>query len=237
MAYDGVGDVSQNNEDTMRTTKKTLICAVAATLTLGACAEQSRFGPGGDLQRTGQGALAGALAGGAIGALTEGESSERRNAAIGAVIGAGVGAAIGNQLDRQAAELRDDFSSGAIDVVNTGDRLIVRMPQDILFATDSATVAPTLRSDLGVLAQNLQRYPNSVVRVVGHTDNTGSAAYNQQLSERRAQAVTNILATNGVSGRRLAAIGAGENEPIASNLTAEGRQLNRRVEIIIVPTR
>jgi outer membrane protein OmpA-like peptidoglycan-associated protein len=94
-----------------------------------------------------------------------------------------------------------------------------------------------LQSDLRVLAQNLNRYPNSTIQVVGHTDNTGSAAYNQDLSERRARAVASILAVNGVSQGRLTAVGRGEGEPIASNLTAQGRAQNRRVDIIIRPTR
>ncbi|SER65931.1 Outer membrane protein OmpA [Tranquillimonas rosea] len=216
------------------TKKPVLFAAVAGALVLSGCADP-RFQQGGDLERTGQGALAGAVTGGILGAATAGDD-RGKSAAIGAALGAAGGAAIGNVLDRQARELRNDFDNSAIDVVNNGDQLLVRMPQDILFATDSASVNSTLRSDLGVLAGSLNRYPNSVVQVVGHTDNTGSAAYNQTLSERRAQSVVSILNQNGVSAGRLQAIGRGEDEPIASNLTDSGRAQNRRVDIIIRPT-
>lgn len=219
----------------MITPKRTLIVAVAGALTLGACTDPA-YGPGGEREKTAQGAFTGALAGGILGAAV-GDHDKAKSAAIGAAVGAGVGAAIGNQLDKQAAELRGGFSNGAIDVVNMGDRLLVRMPQNILFATDSTTVNASMQSDLRVLASSLGRYPNSSVQVVGHTDNTGSAAYNQDLSERRALAVTSILAADGVSRARLSAVGRGEDQPIASNLTADGRAQNRRVDIYIIPNR
>jgi outer membrane protein OmpA-like peptidoglycan-associated protein len=154
---------------------------------------------------------------------------------VGALIGGAVGAGGGALLDRQAAELRGGFDNRQISVVNTGSELLVRMPQDILFAVDSAEVAPSIQSDLRVLADNLGRYRDSNVQVVGHTDNTGTAAYNQQLSERRARAVTSILMGYGVPASRLSAIGRGEDSPIASNLSPEGRAQNRRVDIIIRP--
>jgi outer membrane protein OmpA-like peptidoglycan-associated protein len=106
-----------------------------------------------------------------------------------------------------------------------------------LFATDSAAVRPDLRSDLNAVAASLLRYPNSTIQVVGHTDNTGTAAYNQDLSQRRAVSVASILRESGVPGGRIAAVGRGEDQPIASNLTPEGRAQNRRVEIIIRPNR
>ncbi len=216
--------------------KSTLLTAAAATLALTACTPptQQTAGP---RQRTGEGALIGGLVGAVAGsALGSSEEERRRGAAIGAVVGAGVGAAIGYNLDQQAAELQRDFSNGRIQIINNGDHLVVRMPQDILFAVDSASVNPSLRSDLGVLAGRLQRYPGSTIQVVGHTDNTGSAAYNQDLSERRAGSVASILINNGVAPRRIRAFGRGEDAPIASNLTVEGRAQNRRVDITIRPT-
>ena len=117
-----------------------------------------------------------------------------------------------------------------------GDRLIVTMPQDILFAVDSATVNSSLRGDLLTVANSLREYPRSRVQVVGHTDNTGSAAYNQGLSERRANSVADVLTSGGVSYDRIQAFGRGEDQPVASNLTTEGRAQNRRVEIVILPT-
>ena len=212
-----------------------LVIGAASLLALSACTDPT-FGPGGERQRTGQGAAIGAATGAVLGNITAGGGDRTRNAVIGAAAGAIAGGLIGQQLDRQAAELRQDFGNDQIDVINTGSELVVRMPQDILFAIDSAQVNSGLRSDLGVLAQSLNQYPDTTVAVVGHTDNTGSASYNQGLSERRAQSVTSILTQNGVNPARLRAIGAGENQPLASNLTPEGRAQNRRVEITIVPT-
>jgi len=111
------------------------------------------------------------------------------------------------------------------------------MPQDLLFAIDSAAVRPDLRADLNTVAASLLRYPNSRIEVVGHTDNTGTAAYNQDLSQRRAVAVASILRESGVPGSRIVAYGRGFDQPVASNQTAAGRAQNRRVEIIIRPNR
>lgn len=218
----------------MTSKMKTTGIAAVALLALTACNPEA-YGPGGEQERTGQGARVGAAIG-ALAGLTQGDDSDDRirNAAAGAVIGAAVGGGVGAVLDAQARELRRDLDSD-IGVINTGEELIVRMPQDILFAVDSAAVRPDLRADLFTLADSLRRYPNSTVTVVGHTDNTGSAAYNQDLSQRRANAVANVLISAGVSAARINAVGAGENSPIASNLTPEGRQQNRRVDITIRP--
>jgi len=216
----------------MTTSRYAILTATAGMLVLTACTDPIT----GDPNRTRSGALTGAAIGAVLGGTRESGNDRLRNAAVGAAIGAAGGAVIGNILDRQAAELRGDFSNGQIDVVNTGNELVVRMPQDILFATGSSSVSSGLRGDLGVLAANLNRYPNSVVEVQGHTDNVGTSAFNVNLSQQRAQAVTSILASNGVSQSRLRAVGLGEDRPIASNLTPEGRAQNRRVDIIIRPT-
>lgn len=219
----------------MQLAKKTMILGAVSLFTLAACTDP-RYQQGGERQRTAQGAAAGAAIGALLGATREGGRDRVRNAAVGAAIGAAVGGAIGYSLDQQAAELRNDFDNDEIDVINTGDELIVRMPEAILFDFDSAILEPQLRSDLFVLADSLNKYPNSVVTVTGHTDNTGSAAYNQDLSERRAWAVADVLRTGGVAGSRIRVVGAGESQPIATNQTAAGRRLNRRVDITITPT-
>lgn len=206
---------------------KPILLAAAAAMTLAAC--DADMG-----QRTQTGAATGAVLGGLFGGTRDGDNRLAK-AAVGAAIGAAVGGAIGQRLDAQAAELNQGFDNDQIDVINTGSELIVRMPEAILFPVDSATVRPQLRSDLNVLAGNLLRYPDSTVFVVGHTDNTGSAAYNQDLSQRRANAVTSVLLAGGVSPNRVVTTGRGEDQPIASNLTPEGRQLNRRVDITIRP--
>lgn len=190
-----------------------------------------------DFRKTGTGAAIGAGIGAVAGLITGDNSKEKKqNALKGAVIGAAGGAAVGNVLDRQAADLRQSLGNDRVTITNTGDRLIVTLPQDILFASDSASLRPDLQSDLIAVANNLQSYPNSTVQVIGHTDNTGDAAYNQNLSVQRANSVSSVLAGAGVSQARLQPIGRGEDQPIASNLTEEGKAQNRRVEIVILPT-
>jgi outer membrane protein OmpA-like peptidoglycan-associated protein len=157
-----------------------------------------------------------------------------RAALVGAALGAGVGAGVGNNLDRQAEGLRRALRSD-VGVSNNGNNLVVVLSQDLLFATNSTQVGAQSQNDLLIVARSLTNYPDSTVNVIGHTDNVGSAAFNQDLSERRAQSVASVLRSGGVSSARIRSIGAGLNQPIASNATAEGRQLNRRVEIIITP--
>ena len=208
----------------MRHLKPTYVLPLVAVLTLTACADT---GP-----RQNTGAATGAVAGGLLGGLLSGRPA---GAAVGAVGGALVGGAIGQQLDIQAGELRAGFGDGRIGVVNTGSSLVVTMPQDILFDTDSARLTRSIRADLRVLAEHLNKYPNSNVQVVGHTDNQGTASYNLDLSRQRAASVTRVLLNRGVAPSRVTSIGRGEDQPVASNLTPEGRAQNRRVEIVIIP--
>ena len=190
--------------------------------------------------KPGDNTTAGTVMGGLIGAIAGMEMSSdgdrNKGAIIGAIVGAGAGNMIGRDLDRQATDLRQDLNNDQVGITNTGSELIVTMPQDILFALDSASVRSDLRRDLRVVANNLQAYPNSMIKILGHTDNTGSASYNEALSQRRADAVVNILIDNGVQPVRLQALGRGEDDPIENNLTVEGRAQNRRVEIIIRPS-
>ncbi len=209
---------------------KPVLALAAATILVAGC----DVDPYSDTNRTQQGAVAGAIAGGVLGAAT-GSGNRMPEVLIGAGVGALAGGVIGASLDRQAAELRAQLGND-IDVRNTGDEIVVTMAQDILFATDSATLRPDLRSDLRAIAANLQRYPNSAIIVTGHTDSTGSMAYNQSLSERRADSVAAVLIESGVPSRRIVARGAGQTQPVATNDTAAGRAQNRRVEIVIRPT-
>lgn len=208
-----------------------VLIASVALIGLTACDPYPQGDP--NNTRTRSGAMTGALIGGAIGATSN--SSQRPLATVaGAIAGAAVGGGIGNVLDRQAADLQAATSSN-IGVVNAGDRLVVTMPQDLLFSTDSASVRPDLQADLRAVASNLQQYPNSRIEIIGHTDSSGAAEHNRTLSQRRASAVAAVLSGAGVPGHRVSTIGAGEDQPIASNLTPEGRAQNRRVEIIIRP--
>lgn len=220
----------------MQLTKTPLVLGAASLIALSACSSDPSTFPGTDGERTRQGALAGAAIGAILGGTRESGNDRLKNAAVGAAIGAAAGALVGSTLDAQAEELRNDFGNGEIDVINTGSELIVRMPEAILFATDSAALNASLRSDLFVLSDSLNKYPNSIVTVTGHTDNTGSAGYNQDLSQRRAASVAAVLRSGGVSGSRIRTVGAGESQPIATNQTVAGRALNRRVDITITPT-
>lgn len=211
---------------------------LAAVLALSACAvdpnapqRSSAADPNANAR---QSAIAGGIIGAVAGAALD-DDKRLRGALIGGAVGAGGGAAVGTRLDRQEASLRAQLDA-SVGIVNTGNELIVTLPQDILFATDSAALAGSLRSDLAALAGSLNDFPQSTVEIIGHADNTGEAAYNQDLSARRAQSVARALQNGGVSASRLRAYGRGEDQPIASNLTPEGRAQNRRVEIVIRPT-
>lgn len=216
----------------MFTSKLTLGLASLSMVAVTACTDPVAFE---NNTKSQNGALIGALAGATVGIIKGDNADERRKGAVlGGIIGATGGAVIGNQLDKQEAELRQDLG-GSARIVNTGDQLIVTLPQDILFASDSAFVRPDLRSELTTLADSMNTYPNTTVNVVGHTDNTGTAAYNLDLSDRRADAVAGILMDAGVAPYRVVSRGRGEDQPVATNLTEEGKAQNRRVEIIITP--
>jgi len=216
----------------IQTRKSMLIVAGASLVLATACTDPSTVG-GNPNQRTQQGALIGGLAGAGLGMIIS--DNNTKGAILGGIAGAAVGAAIGYSLDKQAAELQRDIGNEDVAITNTGDRLIVTLPDDILFATDSAVVNSTLRGDLLTVADSLQTYPNSTVQVIGHTDNTGEAYYNQDLSERRANSVADVLMSGGVAFDRIDTFGRGEDHPVATNLTVEGRAQNRRVEIVILP--
>ncbi len=210
--------------------RKSTALVLVAGLGLAACTN-----PDGTTNNTGTGALLGGGLGAAIGAAVAGDNT--RGAVIGGLIGAGIGGAIGDDLDRQEAALRQQMGGSGVSIVNTGSQLIVTLPEAITFPVDSAQLKPGFVQSLRALSANIQQYPNTTIEVVGHTDSTGQAAYNQGLSERRAISVRSVLVNNGVSGNRIRAYGLGENQPVASNATANGRQQNRRVEIFITPNR
>lgn len=215
------------------TLRLTLSAALTAVLVLGACNNPSNLTLNNDPNaKAKEGALLGAAVGLGLSAATGGEGA---NLLLGAAAGAAAGGVIGNQLDKQAAELRSELANDGISITNAGDRLIVSLPEDITFDTDSATVRSSLRAELGKVANNLNRYPESTVQVIGHTDNTGDATYNLGLSLRRANSVGDILQADGVAFNRISTLGRGEEQPLASNLTEEGRAQNRRVEIVVIP--
>lgn len=211
-------------------TRIPLLMATVGVVALAACTDQN--GQPAQMNRTQQGAVAGAVLGGLIGA---GES--KQNAVKGAILGSAVGAIGGSILDQQENALKQQITNPNIQIVNRGDHLAVLMPESALFAIDSAAVSAAGQNDLYIIGRNLNQYPNSTVQVVGHTDSTGSQAYNMDLSQRRARSVAGILSAAGVAQNRLATAGRGSAQPVASNDTAQGRAQNRRVEILIYPSR
>ncbi len=183
-----------------------------------------------------KGALIGAAAGAVVGLISGDDAVERRqHALIGAGIGALAGGAVGNYQDRQEAKLRAELEGTGVSVTRIGDNITLNMPGNITFATDSSDLSPAFFDVLNSVGKVLGEYNKTVVEVAGHTDSTGSDAYNQGLSERRANAVATYLRGHGVISERLITVGMGESRPIADNSTAEGRQANRRVEITMVP--
>lgn len=200
----------------------TAVLALTALIPLG-CASMNNTQKGAVIGATG-----GAVAGGVIGKAT---GSTARGAIIGAAVGGVAGAIIGNQMDKQAAELADELPNATVERV--GEGVLVTFDSGLLFAFDSDVVQGNARANLTELAQSLQKYPESDVLIVGHTDAQGSDSYNQGLSQRRAQSAANFLTTKGVAYSRLQTSGRGETEPVASNDTDAGRAQNRRVEVAI----
>ncbi|MEL7490805.1 MAG: OmpA family protein [Pseudomonadota bacterium] len=178
------------------------------------------------------GAGAGAAAGAAIGAIA---GNAGKGAAIGAAVGAATGVGIGVYQDRQQAKLRERLASTGVSVTRDGDNIYLNMPSDITFATASSEITPGFYETLNSVAIVLAEFDKTTVSVYGHADSRGAEDYNQQLSQRRALSVSNYLASQGVNGGRLQAVGFGENRPVADNSTEGGRAANRRVEIVIDP--
>lgn len=188
----------------------------------------------GTANQTATGGLVGGGAGALIGRAIDGGGTA--GTIIGGAVGSIAGAAIGATLDRQHRELEAGLAGSGATVVNTGNQLVVTLPEAITFDVDSAVVHPDYVDEIAFVARSLRDNPDSSVQVVGHTDDTGTTAHNQALSERRAAAVAAILSGNGVEAWRVQTAGVGYSQPVASNDTPGGRALNRRVEIVITPT-
>jgi len=210
--------------------RKGLILALVTTFAL-ACATSDTPAPNQN-KKTKRGATIGAVAGAIAGAIIGNQSGNNRTGAVvGAAAGAAIGGAIGRKMDKQEEELRQ---IQGVEVTRPSEGEIdVRLTSDILFDFNSASLRPESRTTLNELASNFSQYPDNKIIVEGHTDSVGSDAYNQRLSEQRAATVADYLIDRGVPSRNVIVYGYGEMRPKASNDTAEGRQLNRRVEIHI----
>jgi outer membrane protein OmpA-like peptidoglycan-associated protein len=185
---------------------------------------------------TTKGAGIGAAVGGVVGLLTGGDAAaHRKNALIGAGIGALAGGAAGNYMDRQQAKLRSQLAGTGVSVTRMGDNITLNMPGNITFASGSSEINPNFYKVLNSVNLVLKEYDKTLVEIAGHTDSTGSSESNQQLSERRANAVAQYLEGQGLRSDRVMTVGAGESRPVASNDTPDGRQANRRVELTLTP--
>ncbi|MHA1127728.1 MAG: OmpA family protein [Alphaproteobacteria bacterium] len=213
----------------MFTYKTISVVVLTSAIALAGCTNSD-----GTNNNTGTGVGIGAALGGLLGRAVSSDADKAQGTVIGGVVGGVIGSLIGADLDAQEAELRAQMGN-SVSIINTGNQLIVSLPEDITFAVNSAVVKSSLTSDLNSLASSMNNYPNTTIEVVGHTDNTGTATYNQALSEQRARAVRGILVSGGVNSGRVIAYGVGETRSVATNSTAAGRQQNRRVEIFITP--
>lgn len=240
----------------MKTKTKIAFAALAMTAVLAGCATSGGYGsqypqqqypspqqqgqqPPAQQQgmsKTSKGAIIGALAGVAAGLLSGDDATERRQRAlVGAGVGGLTGAAIGNYQDRQERALREQMAGTGVDVVRDGNNITLNMPSGITFDFDKSNLRPEFYPVLDDVARTLQEFNQTIVEVAGHTDSIGSDAYNQKLSEQRADSVSSYLTSRGLNRDRFIVVGAGETRPVASNETEAGRAQNRRVEITLVP--
>jgi len=212
----------------MKLKQYTLAAGLAGLLTLSGCATDDPH------KRAKIGAAVGAAAGAVLGNQTNDDEGKEK----GAVAGAVVGGLIGHYMDKQQAELEEKLAAEqAANEVTLArveeDTLRVDLNSEVTFDTNSASINPGFGETLAKLGNVISEYDKSSVRIVGHTDSTGSESYNQSLSERRAMSVSDFLSSQGVSVVRINTEGRGEYEPRADNNSPEGRQLNRRVEIFL----
>jgi outer membrane protein OmpA-like peptidoglycan-associated protein len=200
-----------------------LISALATVASTVGCAS---------LNKKERGAIIGAASGAAVGGMVgRANGSTAKGAIIGAAVGGAAGAVIGHQMDQQAKEIKQNIPGAVVERV--GEGLQVTFASGLLFDYDSDALRSAARENLSSLAASLEKYPNTNLLIVGHTDSVGSDTYNQGLSERRATAAANYLAAQGVARDRLRSVGRGETEPVVPNDTDADRQKNRRVEVAI----
>lgn len=210
------------------------IIALAALTAVSACTTVNPYTGQSQTSDLTKGAAIGAVGGAVAGALIGGGSARKR-ALIGAGIGALTGAGIGYYMDVQQAKLRQQLQGTGVSVTRNGNNIVLNMPGNITFQTNSAQLNPAFTNVLHSVALVLKEYNKTLIDVNGYTDSTGTPNYNLMLSQLRAQAVADNLESQSVMPARIAVHGYGEANPIASNDTAEGRAQNRRVELVLQP--
>jgi outer membrane protein OmpA-like peptidoglycan-associated protein len=209
---------------------------IGAVLIVSACTTIDPYTREEQTARAQRQAMIGAAAGAAVGLITGDSSMERKKRAlVGAGLGALAGAGVGTYMDRQEAKLRAELDRTGVSVTRIGDNITLNMPGNVTFATNSADLNAGFFDVLNSVSMVVNEFEQTVIEIAGHTDNTGTDAYNQQLSERRAAAVSSYLRTREVLDERIITVGMGEGRPVAPNETVDGRQQNRRVELTLVP--
>jgi len=216
--------------------KATVVVTLAATLIAGCQTTTDPYTGEKKTTSTTLGALIGAGAGAAIGMISGHDAKQRRQRAlVGAGVGALAGGAVGNYQDRQENELRALMRDSGVTVTRKGEDIVLNMPGNITFRTGSADLNAQFFKVLDGVAQVAKKYDKTIIEIAGHTDNVGGADFNRQLSQRRASAVAQYLMSKGVSEQRIITAAGGEDHPIASNSTDQGRAANRRVEVTLAP--
>ena len=215
---------------------RSVVAVAGLAVVLGGCETLNPYTGESEMSNATKGALIGAAAGAAVGLMSGDDAVERRqHALIGAGVGALAGGSIGYYMDRQEAKLRAELQGTGVSVTRMGDNITLNMPGNVTFATNSSDLRPAFFGVLNSVGKVLTEFDQTVVEVAGHTDSTGSDSHNLGLSQRRATTVGEYLYTQGIMDQRIISIGLGEHHPIADNGTAEGREMNRRVEITLVP--
>lgn len=211
---------------------------LAGVVSLSACTTINPYTGQKQTSKATTGAAIGAVSGALLGIATSKNARQRRQRALaGAGIGALAGGGVGYYMDVQEAKLRQKLQSSGVSVTRQGDRIILNMPGNVTFATDSTNVNSSFQPVLSSVADVLKEYEKTMIQVAGYTDSTGGQRYNMLLSQQRAQAVANALISDGVQAVRIDTVGYGEANPIASNSTAQGRAQNRRVELTLIPNK
>ncbi|MTI17950.1 hypothetical protein E1162_11950 [Rhodobacteraceae bacterium RKSG542] len=209
--------------------------ALFMVATVAACTTTDPYTGQSGISNTAGGAGLGAATGAIIGAIAGGDSARVEGALVGAAAGGLLGGGIGNYMDRQEAQLRSQLQASGVSVTRNGNQIVLNMPNDITFGVDQVALSPRAMQVLTSVALVGKEYNRTRLNVIGNTDNTGSAQYNLELSQRRADIVAAYLINQGIAPQRIVAMGYGLTRPIASNATEAGRAQNRRVEIILTP--
>ncbi len=213
-----------------------LTMGLAMIVSLSACTTLDPYTREEKTSNAAKGAAIGAVAGAVTGLITGDDSKERKkHALILAGVGAIAGGGVGYYMDQQEMKLRQRLDGTGVSVIRAGDNITLNMPGNITFDVDSSNIGSDFYEILDSVSLVLNEFNKTLVEVAGHTDSTGSERHNQSLSERRASSVAAYLRSREVMGERLITVGAGESYPVATNDSTAGRQLNRRVEITIVP--